>query len=313
MAEATVMIAAWNAASTIARSVASAREQSGVLVETIVVDDASCDDTLSRAEAAGARVLAMAENGGPSVARNRAIEAAEGDWIAVLDSDDAMAPERLRRMIDLGTRMQADVVLGNFWRVDGDGNPIDSDPFLHSSDLSEPQTWTLKEFLIGNLGEPGSPSLGYLKPIFRRSFLCETGLRYDTRLRNSEDCHLIFACLAAGAKVVFSPDPGYLYTVRRGSISYRVDPTHIEALIEADAEFLAKHAEALSPDVRALFDLRCRALRGLQVSEEVLRALKARRPGVALGTLARQPAAIGRVLRQLLEAAQKRVGRRRIA
>ena len=313
MVEATVMIAAWNAADTIERSVASSLAQSGITTEVIVVDDVSRDETAVRAGAAGARILATPFNGGPAAARNRAIEAAEGDWIAVLDADDTMVPDRLRRMADLGTAMQADVVLGNFRKVDESGAPMEPEPFLVGPEYDAPQAWGLERFVAGNQVAPGSRPLGYLKPLFRRNFLEKNGLRYDVRLRNGEDCHLIFACLAAGAKVVYSPPADYLYTVRRGSISHRADPAHIEALIAADDDFLARHADALSPREQALFASRRRALAELKDSEEVLQALKALRPVTALAALARRPSAAGRVLEQLLEAGRKRARDRRPA
>ena len=68
--------------------------------EWIVADDASTDDSgavIAQVTGGDPRVrfLTAERNGGPAGARNRALAAARGRWIAVFDSDDEMAPERL--------------------------------------------------------------------------------------------------------------------------------------------------------------------------------------------------------------------------
>jgi glycosyltransferase involved in cell wall biosynthesis len=55
--------------------------------ECIVVDDGSRDRTAELAERAGATVVRLAENQGPSIARNTGIERAHGEWIAFTDAD----------------------------------------------------------------------------------------------------------------------------------------------------------------------------------------------------------------------------------
>lgn len=315
MMKASVIIAAWNAADTLARSVESAlaQEGDGVAIEAIVVDDASRDDTAARAEALAAadprvRWARLAVNGGPSAARNRAIEMAEGAWLAVLDADDVMAPGRLAAMIAAAEEVGADVLLDNFQRVDGDDRPIEPEPFLSDPAFATRQRWDLEAYVAGNAARgDGAPSLGYLKPILRARFLAERAIAYDESLRNSEDCHLVFACLAEGGAVWFEPITGYRYTVRDGSLSHRMKPEHADALIAADAAFVARRADALSPRLRAMFAERARALGDLAASERMLQALKSGRPGAAARAAMARPRALGRAARSLGEALRKRV------
>ena len=87
------VIAAYNAAATLDRAIASAVAQRDVSVEIIVVDDQSRDNTLDVARAYPqdiVRVVALPANRGPGGARNAGLELASGRWIAVLDSDDAV-------------------------------------------------------------------------------------------------------------------------------------------------------------------------------------------------------------------------------
>src|SRR4051812_4115270 len=100
-----VIMPAYNAAGFISRAIDSALEQEGVALEVVVADDASRDDTLAVIRAWGerdgrVRCVGLDVNGGPARARNAAIEAARGEWIAVLDADDAILPGRLAHMLD---------------------------------------------------------------------------------------------------------------------------------------------------------------------------------------------------------------------
>lgn len=306
MTQTTVIIPAWNAEATIARSIRSAAEQGDV--EIMVADDASTDGTVAVARATGrAQVLTTPTNGGPSAARNRAIAAAKGTWLAVLDADDALVSGAIDRVVVLAGEIEADVMLMNLQRVGPRGNPVENRPFLDLDPESPPKPMTMSAFVTGNHGRPGERSLGYLKPLFRRKFLDDHSIRYDETLRNGEDTHLVLECLAAGARVFVSPQPDYIYTVRPGSISYRVDPAHLEALVVADDRFVDRHRARLSAEDHALFVTRRQALVRIRVTEEILQALKHRRPGMAIRRLWAHPAASGRLLYQLGEATMKRI------
>ena len=126
---ATAIIAAYNAVNELPTSIAAAECQSDVQMEIIVADDASPDATPALMERyPGVVYRRLEQNGGPSAARNAAIDAATGDWIAVLDADDTMTPGRLAAMIALAEEKGADILLGNFRRVDDRGQPIDDAP-----------------------------------------------------------------------------------------------------------------------------------------------------------------------------------------
>jgi glycosyltransferase involved in cell wall biosynthesis len=68
-------------------------------LESIVVDDASTDDTSSVATEHGAIVLRLARNAGPAAARNAGGRAAQGDIVLFVDSDVVVAPEAIRRVV----------------------------------------------------------------------------------------------------------------------------------------------------------------------------------------------------------------------
>lgn len=307
-----VVIAAYNAAAFLAGAVASALAQEGVSLEVIVADDASSDDTVAVAGALASadgrvRVLATETNGGPACARNRAIAVARGDWIAVLDADDRFLPGRLAGLLAFAEKKDADIVFDLFREVDAEGAAL---PDLLAPPFTAERRWSLAEWAAENAPRRSAASIspGYLKPLMRRSFLERNALAYHD-LRNSEDYLLIAESLAAGAAIWGRPEVGYLYTRRPGSISHRIGPSHIEALLAAERRAFPDLAKLAPAAAGALRD-RWSALENTLACERVIEALKMRRPVAPLRILASRPQAIGAVMAWAGEALSKRAGSR---
>jgi glycosyltransferase involved in cell wall biosynthesis len=94
----------YNAAPWLLEMLASVRAQTLTDWEQILVDDGSSDSSVAIAEAAAQqdprfRLIRTPRNMGPSSARNLAIEAARGRFIAFLDADDLWLPEKLARSV----------------------------------------------------------------------------------------------------------------------------------------------------------------------------------------------------------------------
>ncbi|RVN04547.1 glycosyltransferase family 2 protein, partial [Sinorhizobium meliloti] len=123
----TFVVAAYNSADTIVRAIESALAQEGVTVEVVVVDDCSADATPALVAAIPdprVRLIALDRNRGPGGARNAGIGAARGRWIAVLDSDDTVRPDRLRRMIERADAAGAQIAVDNLDVVSLDGRSL---------------------------------------------------------------------------------------------------------------------------------------------------------------------------------------------
>lgn len=96
-----VVLPAYNGSRVIRKALESALSQD-VLLNIIVVDDGSSDDSAAIAESYGPRVKVIRQaNRGVSGARNTGLAAARAPYVALLDQDDVWQPGKLSRQLDL--------------------------------------------------------------------------------------------------------------------------------------------------------------------------------------------------------------------
>lgn len=97
-----VIIPTYNRGDLISRAIASVIAQTYQNLEIIVVDDASTEDiaqAIAHINDPRLRYLRHETNLGGSVARNTGIKAAQGEFVAFLDSDDTWLPHKLQRQL----------------------------------------------------------------------------------------------------------------------------------------------------------------------------------------------------------------------
>ena len=120
-----VIVANYNGEKFIADAIRSACNQSLRSIEIIVSDDASTDSSGQIVESLIAednriRLIQSPVNRGAAAARNRALDAAKGDWISILDSDDLMHPDRISSLLKEGAKSRADIVADDLLLFDTD-------------------------------------------------------------------------------------------------------------------------------------------------------------------------------------------------
>lgn len=285
-----IVIAAYKAEACVAAAIRSALDQRDVDVEVIVVDDASPDDTAAAARAVAdprVTVLRLETNGGPGAARNAALAVARGIWIAVLDSDDLMEPDRLARLIAAGDG--ADILADNLRVV-----PARGGSHLHIPESLDGgiETIDLARYATENVMFRARHAYGYLKPLFRRAFLETHALRYDPGLRIGEDYMIVAECLARGAIFRRVRMAGYLYQTHDQSISHRLSPDQAMAMEAASRAFGSRHGPALSPAARRAVTAHGNALADAAAFTRMVESLKARRIGTFVRETIRSPRAL---------------------
>ena len=107
-----VIVPVFSRADTIGRALESVLSQTFSDYEIVVVDDGSTDDTcriIEQIQTDRLTLIRHASNRGPAAARNTAINASRGRWIAFLDSDDAWRPEKLERQVAILDKAAANI------------------------------------------------------------------------------------------------------------------------------------------------------------------------------------------------------------
>ena len=204
------IIPAYNAADTIATTIASLRAQTSPASEIIVVDDGSTDATVAVALAAAAgdpsvRILSQ-PNGGSAAARNHGIAATRCAWFLFLDADDWLAPTFFAQLsAALLADPELDAVHCGWQRVTPDA---ELGPPCYA-----PETADLFPSLASSnpLATPGIC-------IVRRS-LTEAVGAFDVGLRTCQDWDFWLRLARAGARFGAVREPLMFYQLRIGSSS----------------------------------------------------------------------------------------------
>lgn len=179
----TVVVPAYNAAVTLARTLASVQAQTYSHLEILVVDDGSTDATVDVARAAQdtdprIRVLRQA-NAGVAAARNTGIHAASGEYVAPIDADDLWHPTKLQKQLAVFQQgpSHLGLVYSNFRLIDED------DQVLMTAPACRVDGWAYVRHIAHNLVGNGSAVM------FRRDMALSVG-GYDAALRaqGAEGC-----------------------------------------------------------------------------------------------------------------------------
>lgn len=202
MPRVSVIIPAYNHALYIRQCVDSVLAQTLADFEVIVVDDGSADATPEIVRGYGGRVtLIQQANRGTQAARNTAIRASSGEYIALLDSDDMWLPHKLERQVAiLESRPEVGLVYGFAIRVNSEGSPVAGGACMGKG-LSGDEP-ALHQLLVLN-------HIPALTAMFRRACIDQVGL-FDETLVGAGD-HDLWLRIAARWEVACIPEPLALY------------------------------------------------------------------------------------------------------
>ena len=173
-----VVIPTYNSEKTIGRALASVFAQTYTPVEIIIADDCSTDNTVTAIENlqnSTIQIVRMESNGGPAKARNAGIDAAKGEYIAFLDSDDEWLPEKLAKQVEmLESNASLSIVGCRAETVDGAGSVLEV--FPEDAPILGPDGW--KGLLL-------SSWLSTICVMTRRDLLQDE--RFDETMQVAED------------------------------------------------------------------------------------------------------------------------------
>ncbi len=202
-----VIMPAFNAENFIEVAVHSVISQTYSNWELFIIDDASTDATLSKAEELAKqevriKIIRNKKNAGTGISRNKGIKAAQGDFIAFLDADDKWKPKKLEIQLEVMQQQDASVCFSSYQPINENGNSrneiIEALPILTYQKL-------LKSNYLGNLtGIYNTKKLGKI---------------YAPEIRKRQDWALWLEAVEKGGPAIGVQRCLAKYRVRKGSIS----------------------------------------------------------------------------------------------
>lgn len=197
----------------LSRTIESALAQSYAPTEIIVLDDGSTDDTptIVKHYSTAVRYIRQ-DNCGVAVARTNACQLAAGEYIAFLDDDDLMTPDRLETLYSALTRYpEAVLAVGELATIDEDDTLIE----CPAARERQPVLETLYQDGFEAVMWPHVPAAPHTT-LFRRSHGEQIGW-FDTQYQHASEDKDFFARLGRLGPIVFVPKVVSLY--RRGHAS----------------------------------------------------------------------------------------------
>ncbi len=200
MPEVSVVVPVYKVEEYLARCVDSVLRQTFDAFELILVDDGSpdncgkiCDKYAEKDE----RVKVIHKsNGGLSDARNVGIDAATGEWLMFLDSDDWLHPETIKKLYDEAIENNVDVSICGFGRTVGESPMVDTEK---SAELWTPKKFWLEECVTATIA---------CAKLYRKK--CFEHIRYPVG-KLHEDEFVTYRILFAQERVAFINQPYYAY------------------------------------------------------------------------------------------------------
>lgn len=214
-----ILVPVYKAEKTLDACVESILAQSYADFELLLIDDASPDHCPEICDAWAEkdpriRALHPAKTGpGPSGARNAGLDAAKGQWLTMVDSDDTVAPDLLEKLLAGAERSGAELVLCNCCPVTEDGAeyPLPADEqFAKETVLDVNAFWDAFN----------TPWINQFTGTAHRLYAAKLfdGVRYPLGMLH-EDYYVLPDLIARCTKILCLPFTGYYVLRHAGSIT----------------------------------------------------------------------------------------------
>ena len=185
-------------------------------IEILLVDDHGKDDSMQQAQALIStqqsakifRLLATPHNMGPGLARNIGIEAAQGEYVCFVDSDDIVAPNYCERLYQAVKENNADIAYCQAKLVQGDTTSLMANPIVGNGDFSKSNRHYFLTHYVTMMWTF----------IYRRSMLNEYAIRFPAT-RSAEDSYFLTCSLLTAQRIACVNEPLYCYLLHEESLS----------------------------------------------------------------------------------------------
>lgn len=224
MVKVSIIVPVFNARDYIIPCIESLISQTIDDLEILLVDDHGTDDSIAAARnylkaytsSKSFLFLETPVNSGPGAARNLGIEAATGEYVAFVDSDDWVERDFCESIYKAASRKDADIAFCHLLQDNvREGHSVElHNPRVSSGVFSQKEH---KLFL--------SRFVSYFTTfLYRREFLISNDLRFP-QTSSSEDSCFLASCILAAQRIASVDKPLYHYVKHIHSLSNKVDPT----------------------------------------------------------------------------------------
>ena len=217
-----IVVPVYNAGAALRRCLDSIAGQTYRNLEILLVDDGSQDGSASTCDEYtrkdGRFRFFRQEHQGVSAARNLALRHCSGAWICFADSDDALRPDMVGRLV-AAVSQGSQIALCGFTQ-DRDGKREDILPEMPENGDADARD-CIRDLLL-------PMNQGHFYPVFLQGVLWNKiyqaslleGIRFDESLHRYVDQSFNLAVLAKQPRITFVRECLYLYTVRDGSLCH---------------------------------------------------------------------------------------------
>ncbi len=193
----------YNAIDYLRPAIDSVIDQTLTELELICVDDGSTDGSLRvlteyRDADARVRIMTTQSNAGVSRARNKGLAGARGEYVIFLDADDFVEPTLLERLYETAVADGLDITVAKYDIYNDKKSSFERTVKCDKGEIFD------TERVVSRSTHPQiifQCTTGYVwNKLFRRAFLIEKGLTFDSELYVFEDTYFVMTALAlAGA------------------------------------------------------------------------------------------------------------------
>lgn len=217
-----VIIPVYNVEKYIGMCIESVCKQTIKEIEIIVVDDGSTDNGYAVCDELAKRddriVLIKQENQGVSVARNKGIERATGEWLAFIDSDDWIEPNYLEVLYSAGEKNKADISICGFFFNYPDEEVKRSHyktdmMFVGRENIKEIQLQILAQNVSRIKDNSGDRIGAPWCKLYRTDFVKSNGLSFIPGLKRSQDVLFNLYALNEAERICYTDTPSYHYRI----------------------------------------------------------------------------------------------------
>lgn len=216
MPKVSLIIPVYNASSYIEDCIASLIAQTMDDIEVLLIDDHGNDNSIQLAQAyignhpsnKQFRYLATPHNMGPGAARNIGIEAAQGEYIGFVDSDDLVTPEYCEQLYIAAKEQDADLAYCHAQLVaDTQTSPMNN-PIIESGEFSGMK----RNFFLTHY------TTMMWTFLYRKELIMQHAFRFPST-RSAEDSYFLTCSLLAAKRIACVNKAMYQYLVHGESLS----------------------------------------------------------------------------------------------